>query len=82
MTESRTPDKPKRTVEKPKPKPRPINHAWRPTGIVIPDKRGDAYAGVRDFICMRCKERRGVVEGLSADVMKQLLQDMSCRCRP
>lgn len=81
MTEARTPDKPRRTVEKPKAKPRPFVHAWRATGIVIPDKR-DGYPGVRDFICTRCKERRGVVEGLSDNVMKQLLKDMKCRCRP
>jgi len=82
VTEPRIPDKPRRTVEKPKPKPKPFTHAWRPTGIVIADKRGDGYAGVRDFVCMRCKERRGVVEGLSPEVMKELLKDMACRCRP
>jgi hypothetical protein len=82
MTQARTPDKPRRTTERPKPKPKPFTHAWRPTGIVIADERGPDYRGVRDFICTRCNERRGVIEGLSPEVMKALLKDMRCKCRP
>jgi len=75
------PDKPRRTVDKPKPKPRPTTHAWRATGILIPDPFGNGRA-VRDFVCTRCNERRGVVDGLTPDAMRELLRDMRCRCRP